>query len=291
MYRAKALGKSHFVVFDQAMHTSVVSRLKLETDLRRALERDEFWVAYQPIVDMATERVHGFEALVRWDHPERGTVPPSEFIPAAEETGLIIPLDLWVIRDACRQLRDWHSRFREAMPPLLSVNLSCKQFAQANLIDRLDEIIAETGVDPSLLKLEITESVIMGQPETAAQKLVQIKKRGINVSMDDFGTGYSSLSYLHQFPFNVLKIDRSFVGRMGVSGGNCEIVSTIISLAHNLGMKVVAEGVETAEQAARLRELGCEYAQGFYFARPLRAADAEKYYRKHAPEALVATPA
>ncbi|MGE3821725.1 MAG: diguanylate cyclase, partial [Isosphaeraceae bacterium] len=178
MYRAKAIGKSHHVVFDQAMHTSVVNRLRLETDLRRALERKEFWVAYQPIIELADERLAGFEALVRWDHPERGLISPGEFIPAAEETGLIIPLDLWVIREACQQLQVWHRRYPDQPPPLLSVNLSSKQFAQPNLLERLDEIVEETGIDPTLLKLEITESVIMGQPESAALKLVQIKERG-----------------------------------------------------------------------------------------------------------------
>jgi diguanylate cyclase (GGDEF)-like protein len=273
MYRAKALGKAHHVVFDQAMHTSVVNRLRLETDLRRALDRNEFWVAYQPIVELETGRVAGFEALVRWQHPERGLVSPAEFIPAAEETGLIIPLDLWVFRDACHQMRTWHDEFPAALPLMLSVNLSSKQFAHLNLIDRIDEILAETGIDPTCLRLEITESAIMTQPEAATAKLRQIKERGISLSMDDFGTGYSSLSYLHKFPFNVLKIDRSFVSRIGPQGDDSEIVATIVALAHNLGMKVVAEGVETAEQVDRLRSLNCQYGQGYFFARPL-AADA-----------------
>ncbi len=274
MYRAKALGKAHHVVFDQAMHTSVVNRLRLETDLRRAIERNEFRVVYQPIIELATTRVAGFEALVRWHHPERGLVPPGEFITAAEETGLIIPLDLWVIHEACRQMRAWQQEFPGALPLMLSVNLSSKQFAHPNLIDRIDEILADTAIDPTCLRLEITESVIMGQPEAAMDKLRQIKQRGLTLSMDDFGTGYSSLSYLHKFPFNVLKIDRSFVSRIGPNGEDSEIVATIVALAHNLGMKVVAEGVETAEQAARLRALRCQYAQGFYFDRPLSAPDA-----------------
>jgi diguanylate cyclase (GGDEF)-like protein len=274
MYRAKALGKAHHVVFDQAMHTSVVSRLKLETDLRRALERGEFWVAYQPIVELDGDRVAGFEALVRWNHPERGLVSPAVFIPAAEETGLIIPLDLWVIREACRQMKAWQSQFPDALPLMLSVNLSSKQFAHPNLLDRLDEIIADTGIDPRCLRLEVTESVLMSQPETAAAKLRQLKERGMTLCMDDFGTGYSSLSYLHKFPFNVLKIDRSFVSRIGPGGENSEIVATIVALAHNLNMKVVAEGVETDEQVARLRALNCRYGQGYYFARPLAAAAA-----------------
>jgi diguanylate cyclase (GGDEF)-like protein len=275
MYRAKAVGKAHHVVFDQAMHTSVVSRLKLETDLRRAIERDEFIVEYQPIVEIDGERVAGFEALVRWAHPERGLVAPSEFIPAAEETGLIIPLDLWVIREACRQVKAWQTRFTNRPTLMLSVNLSSKQFAQPNLIERLDQIIKDTQIEPTSLRLEITESVIMGHPESAAARLRQIKQRGLSLSMDDFGTGYSSLSYLHKFPFNILKIDRSFVSRIGPAGENAEIVGTIIALAHNLGMKVVAEGVETADQVRHLRTLHCQYGQGFYFSRPLLAAAAQ----------------
>ncbi len=274
MYRAKALGKAHYVIFDQAMHTSVVTRLRLETDLRRAIERNEFWLAYQPIVDLSTNRVAGFEALVRWQHPERGLVSPADFIPAAEETGLIIPLDLWVIREACRQMCVWHADFPDVSPLTLSVNLSSKQFAHASLIDRIDEILADTGIDPTCLRLEVTESAIMAQPELATAKLRQIKQRGISLSMDDFGTGYSSLSYLHKFPFNILKIDRSFVSRIGPRGEDSEIVATIIALAHNLGMKVVAEGVETPEQADRLRVLNCQYGQGYYYARPLKPDDA-----------------
>ena len=277
MYRAKALGKAHHVVFDQVMHTSVMHRLKLETDLRRAIDREEFIVEYQPIVELEGERLIGFEALVRWMHPTRGLVPPGEFIPAAEETGLVIPLDHWVIRESCRQVRAWHA-LRPGEPPLtLSVNLSSKQFAQPDLIERLDNVITETGFDPTCLRLEITESVIMGHPETTAVKLRQIEERGFTLSMDDFGTGYSSLSYLHKFPFNILKIDRSFVSRIGPSGENSEIVSTIIALAHNLGMKVVAEGVETFEQAERLRGLKCHYGQGYFFSQALSVSDAELY--------------
>ena len=271
MYRAKTLGKAHHVVFDQAMHTSVVKRLRLETDLRRALERDEFWVAYQPIVELEADRVAGFEALVRWRHPERGLISPVDFIPAAEETGLIIPLDHWVIREACKQMKIWTAEHASSLPLMLSVNLSSKQFAHPGLLDRIDEIIAETGIDPACLRMEITESVLMGQADSAAAKLRQIKDRGISLSMDDFGTGYSSLSYLHKFPFNVLKIDRSFVSRIGPKGENGEIVATIITLAHSLGMQVVAEGVETAEQAEHLRSLKCRYGQGYFFAKPLEA--------------------
>jgi diguanylate cyclase (GGDEF)-like protein len=289
MYRAKALGKAQYVVFDQAMHTTVVNRLRLETDLRRAIERNEFSVAYQPIVDLLSERVEGFEALLRWQHPERGPIAPAEFIPAAEETGLIIPLDMWVFRAACRQLSDWNVEFPADVPVTLSVNLSSKQFAQANLLDQVDEVLAETGIDPSRLRIEITESAIMSQPELAAAKLRKLKERGIRLSMDDFGTGYSSLSYLHKFPLDVLKIDRSFVGRMGPQGENSEIVATIVALAHNLGMKVVAEGVETAEQAAQLRDIHCESGQGFYYSVPLRADDAAKLVARQSNRELCAT--
>jgi diguanylate cyclase (GGDEF)-like protein len=287
MYRAKALGKAHHVVFDQAMHTSVASRLRLETDLRRALEREEFWVAYQPIIDLTKSRVAGFEALVRWQHPERGLVSPGEFIPAAEETGLIVPLDLWVIRESCRQMRRWLDEFQGAPPLMLSVNLSSKQFSHPDLIERIDEILADTGLDPVYLRMEITESVIVTHPEAAAERLRQLRDRGITLSMDDFGTGYSSLSYLHKFPFNVLKIDGSFVSRIGPHGENSEIAAAIVALAHSLGMKIVAEGVETAEQAATLRDMGCEYGQGYFFAKPLTPADATRRLARAGVETAV----
>jgi diguanylate cyclase (GGDEF)-like protein len=275
MYRAKALGKAHHVVFDKAMHASVWARLKLETDLRRAVDRHEFRLEYQPIVTLETGRIAGFEALVRWDHPERGLVSPAEFIPAAEETGVIIPLDMWVLREACRQMGIWQARFRPDPPLVISVNLSGKDFTQSDLLDRIDLVLCETGLDARCLRLEITESVIMGNTETAIAQLRRLKERGIGLSMDDFGTGYSSLSYLHKFSFDVLKIDRSFVSRMGPDGENTEIVETIVSLAHNLGMRVVAEGVETPEQAERLRALNCQCGQGYLFSRPSGPSEAE----------------
>jgi diguanylate cyclase (GGDEF)-like protein len=275
MYRAKAHGKARHVVFDKAMHAHVCSRLKLETDLRRAIERQEFRLDYQPIVALETGRITGFEALVRWDHPERGLVSPIEFISAAEETGLIIPLDLWVLREACRQMGSWQQRFRPDPPLTISVNLSGKDFTQAGLLDRIDLVLRETGLDARCLRLEITESVIMGNTESAIALIRQLKERGLGLSMDDFGTGYSSLSYLHKFSFDVLKVDRSFVSRMGPDGENSVIVETIVALAHSLGMQVVAEGVETAEQAERLRALNCQYGQGYYFSRPVGPSPAE----------------
>src|SRR5262249_25363007 len=212
---------------------------------------------------------------VRWDHPERGLVSPAEFIPAAEETGVIIPLDMWVLREACRQMGIWQARLRPDPPLVISVNLSGKDFTQSDLLDRIDLVLCETGLDARCLRLEITESVIMGNTETAIAQLRRLKERGIGLSMDDFGTGYSSLSYLHKFSFDVLKIDRLFVSRMGPDGENTEIVETIVTLAHNLGMRVVAEGVETPEQAERLRALNCQCGQGYLFSRPSGPSEAE----------------
>ena len=282
MYRAKAQGKERYVVFDQAMHTSVVERLRLETDLRRAIERGEFRVHYQPIVVLRTGRIAGFEALVRWDHPERGMIAPADFIPVAEETGLILPLGLWVLHDACRQLRAWQGGSAEHAALMMSVNLSSKQLVQPDLVEQIEQILQETGLAPESLKLEITESVIMEHPPSAVEVLRRLKDLGIRLSLDDFGTGYSSLSYLHRFPIDTLKVDRSFVNRLDVEDGDPVIVQTIVALAHNLGMQVVAEGVETEGQAERLKAMGCQFGQGYYFSPPLdaRAADALLLPRK-----------
>jgi EAL domain-containing protein (putative c-di-GMP-specific phosphodiesterase class I) len=271
MYRAKAAGKSRYEIFDIGMHSRAVALLKLETDLRRAVEREEFVVHFQPIVSLADSAVEGFEALVRWAHPERGLVPPSEFIPAAEETGLIIPLGRWVLRESCRQMRRLQEAAGPARPLSLSVNLSGKQFMQPDLVGQVEEILGETGFDPRRLRLEITESAVIENTETVTEMLLRLRALGIRLSMDDFGTGYSSLSYLHRFPVNTLKIDRSFVS--GGAGEN-EIVRTIIMLARNMGMDIVAEGVETPEQLAYLRQLKCEYGQGFLFSHPLDLKDA-----------------
>ena len=286
MYRAKSLGKARPIVFDQAMHTSILARLRLESDLRGAVERSEFRLVYQPIVAIETSRITGFEALVRWHHPDRGLVSPVEFIPVAEESGLIIPLGLWVLQEACRQMSDWQDRYPMEPPLVMSVNLSGRQFAQHDLIERLDQILAETGLNPGTLRLEITESVIIGHTESATALLEKLQRRGISLSMDDFGTGYSSLSYLHKYPFNILKIDRSFVSRMGPSGENSEIVGTIVALAEHLGMKVVAEGVETLDQVEQLRAHGCPYAQGYYYFRPLDSAAAEAILAKNSQPLL-----
>jgi diguanylate cyclase (GGDEF)-like protein/PAS domain S-box-containing protein len=270
MYHAKSRGRGCVELFDTEMHARALGQLQIETDLRRALQREEFRIFYQPIVSTDMRQVRGFEALVRWEHPEQGLLSPVRFMQVAEETGLVIPIDQWVLREACAQLREWQQEF--PMNPLLSisVNLSGKQFAHPDLCDKVSRILDETGVIPLSVKLEITESSLVENPDAAAQILRQLKELGVRISLDDFGTGYSSLSYLHRFPIDVLKIDRSFVNRMSVSK-NSEIVRTIITLAINLGMEVIAEGVETEEQVAQLASMRCDYVQGYLFSQPMPA--------------------
>ncbi|MCI0486618.1 MAG: EAL domain-containing protein [Blastocatellia bacterium] len=269
MYQAKLEGKARHVIFDQGMHTRAVDTLHIETDLRRAIERKEFCLHYQPIVSLDAGELTGFEALARWLHPERGMISPAEFIPIAEETGLIVPLGQWVLNEACLQMRKWKSLYRGASDLSISVNLSGKQFAQANLIEQIIYSLNHWVLDPRNLKLEITESVLVENIETATNMLARLRSLGLEVSIDDFGTGYSSLSYLHRLPIDTLKIDRSFVSHMGGNDEDQEIVRTIILLAQNLGKKVIAEGVETREQVEKLRSLGCLVGQGFYFSRPV----------------------
>jgi diguanylate cyclase (GGDEF)-like protein len=284
MYRAKDNGKARYELFDTVMHTRAVALLKLENDLRRAIERQEFRIFYQPIVSLETDQIAGFEALVRWEHPERGAVPPDEFIPLSEETGLIMEIGQWVLQESCRQVREWQSFLQR--PLTLSVNLSGKQFVQPNLIEQIKNTLRETDFDPRWLRLEITESVVMENAEAAASMLIQLRDLGVHLSIDDFGTGYSSLSYLHRFPVTTLKIDRSFIGRMGEGDENAEIVRTIMTLANNLGMEVVAEGVETEEQLARLRALKCEYGQGYLFSKPVAADAARMLVLERAPRGI-----
>lgn len=276
MYRAKAQGKARYEVFDTDMHTQVVALMQLENDLRKAVERQEFELYYQPIVALATGRITGFEALVRWQHPEQGIISPAKFVPIAEETGLVLPLGHWVLREACRQLKKWQDQFASDPPLTISVNLSGRQFSQPCLIDQVRKILSDTGVNAHCLKLEITESAIMENTKSAMDMLLQLKAMGIQLSVDDFGTGYSSLGYLYRFPMDVLKIDQSFVSRVDIDGEKLELVRTIITLAWNLGMDVVAEGVETTKQLAQLKALKCEYAQGYLFSEPLPRNGAEK---------------
>ena len=268
MYRAKEQGRAGHAVFDVAMYDSAVALLQLETDLRWAIEREELRVYYQPIVSLGTGAIVGFEALVRWQHPEQGTISPDQFIPIAEETGLIIPLGMWVLRESCRQLHRWQQQFPRHSPLTMSVNLSGKQFSQPDLIEQIAKILQETQIVPGSLKLEITESGIMENTE-AAGLLEQLKALNIKLSIDDFGTGYSSLSRLNQFPIHTLKIDRSFVNKIQEEGENGTIVQAIVTLAHSLGMDVIAEGVETTQQLSQLKGLHCEYGQGYFFAKPL----------------------
>jgi diguanylate cyclase (GGDEF)-like protein/PAS domain S-box-containing protein len=276
MYRAKSLGKARYEIFDKAMHARAINLLQMETDMRRALEREEFILHYQPIVALDNFRLRGFEALVRWQHPERGFISPMDFIPVAEETGMIVPLGEWVMREACRQMNGWQKCFPLEHPLFITVNLSSKQFSQNALISTFAMILQETGVKPQSVKLEITESVVMENIETATEMLRQLRSLGVQLAIDDFGTGYSSLSYLHRFPIDTLKIDRSFVTRMSENNENTEIVRTIVVLAQNLGMDVVAEGVETNEQLVLLQKLGCENGQGYFFSKPVNADGAEK---------------
>jgi EAL domain-containing protein (putative c-di-GMP-specific phosphodiesterase class I) len=276
MHHAKMLGKARHAVFNPTMQEQAVARLQLEADLRRAIERQQFQVYYQPIVSLKTGKITGFEALVRWIHPIRGMVSPIEFIPLAEETGLISLIDRWVLREACEQLRIWQRLFATEEPLTMSVNLSSVQLAQLGLIERLDQILCETGIDGRYLKLEITESAIMQNAASGTAMLKQLKALGVQLSIDDFGTGYSSLARLHQLPIDTLKIDRSFVSRMANDGESLEIIRAIITLAHTLDMDVIAEGAETSQELAQLRSLQCEYGQGYFFSKPVDSYAAEE---------------
>ncbi len=272
MYRAKANGKARHEVFDREMHTRAVERLKLENDLRRAVERKEFEVHYQPVMDMTDGRVTGFEALARWRHPTNGLVSPADFIPLAEETGLIIPLGLQILRQACRQARQWQQLFPAEPSLTVSVNLSAKQFQQADLVEQVGQILQETGLNADSMFLEVTESTVMENAVEAEKLLEGLNDLGVRLALDDFGTGYSSLSYLHRFPFDALKIDRSFVSRMGDDPESTKIVKTIMTLASELGIGVTAEGVENERQQNQLIALGCRYAQGYLYSKPLYPA-------------------
>lgn len=267
MYRAKRSGKARCEVSDTAMHANAVKRLRLETDLRRALEQGEFRVFYQPIVSLQTAKITGFEALTRWQRPE-GVVPPIEFIAVAEETGLIIPMNRLLLREACQQIQAWQSEFSSSPPLTLSVNITPKEFAQPDLASEIGKTLAQLGFDPGCLQLEIIETIAMGDAEKSGAVLAQLKALGVRMSIDDFGTGYSSLSRLRRIPVDTLKIDRAFIMNMDADPENREIVRTIIMLAHNLGLKVVAEGTETERHIDQLKQLNCEMAQGYYFSKP-----------------------
>ena len=267
MYRAKSMGRARHAVFHPSMHARARARLQLETDLRRALERHELRLRYQPVVSLVTGHICGCEALIVWDHPTRGVIPPADFIPSSEETGLIVPIGRFVLERACRDAKVWNDQL--GVPVSVSVNLSGKQLVERDLIEQVRGALERSGLEARKLRLEVTESVIMENAGPAALLLSQLKAMNVHLLLDDFGTGYSSLSYLHEFRFDTLKIDRSFVGRLEQPGRHGEIVRTIVSLARALSMEVVAEGVEDEGQLAQLQLLKVDYAQGYVFSRPL----------------------
>jgi EAL domain-containing protein (putative c-di-GMP-specific phosphodiesterase class I) len=273
MYRAKDAGKGRFEIFDDQMRAAVVARLHTESALRRALQRGELRLHYQPEIDVDAQRVIGFEALVRWQHPTRGLLAPKEFIPLAEETGLIVPIGEWVLREACADAATW-PRFAGDAPLTLSVNLSVRQFHQPDLVASVRAVLQDTGTDPRTVCLEITESAMMESGEDAWQMLRELKEVGVKLAIDDFGTGYSSLAHLRGFPIDVLKIDRTFVDGLGRTPQDASIAAAIISLAHALGLQTIAEGSETDAQLELLADLGCDVAQGNLFARPRPVAEA-----------------
>ena len=280
MYRAKSQGRGRHEVFEPSMLAKVTSRMQLETELWKALENHEFVVHYQPILHTQSHQIIGFEALVRWQHPARDLILPSEFIPIAEEIGLIVPMGYWVLDEACRQISLWHKKYPTDPPLTMNVNLSPRQCAQPDLVPKIKEILHKYKLDPGSLKLELTESLVVEDSESTAIMLSQMRDIGIQVQVDDFGTGYSSLSYIQNFPIDALKIDHTFINQLGRNDSGSEIVRTILSLAHNLGMKVIAEGVETDDQYNKLREMNCEYFQGFLFAKPAASEEIDNLLGK-----------
>jgi len=274
MYRAKAEGKARHVIFNEAMRDRAVNLLQLETDLRRAMERNEFLIHYQPIVSLKAREIVGFEALVRWQHPSRGLIAPDQFIPLAEDTGLIVPIGEWVLRESCRQMAEWQRMFPRNVPLSISVNLSNRQITP-DFTATVEGILKETGLDPSTLKLEITESTVIENPERAAGLLNELRRMKVGILIDDFGTGYSTMNYLNKLSVDGLKIDRSFITGINPSGEGLAIVRTILTLARNLGLDVIAEGVETSDQLELLRWLNGDYAQGFYFHEALEPSRVE----------------
>ncbi len=269
MYHAKSQGRSRFELFDREMRTQAVARLQLESDLRRAVDNQEFVLYYQPKVRLTTDQIVGVEALIRWRHPKRGIVSPDEFIPVAEETGLIVPIGLWVLREACGAIHRWQAEFPTDPPLEVSVNVSVRQFRDPDLYAQIVAILSDTCIDPSTLQLEITESVLMDDVDAVAGLLDRLKSLGVGLKIDDFGTGYASLKSLNRLPFDVLKIDRSFVVNIADNNGTGDTIRTILQLAENLGMEVVAEGIERKEQLDELQALHCDYGQGYYFSPPL----------------------
>lgn len=276
MYRAKNSGRGHYEMFDRAMHAEALTRLQIETDLRHAVDRQEFFLHYQPIVSLRSGRITGVEALVRWQHFERGVVSPATFVPVAEDTGLVVPLGRWVMREACRQAVAWQRYAADASEPFsVSVNLSVREFGQPDVVRTVASILEETGLPPRALRLEITESAIITQKHPAIETVEQLRALGVGIHLDDFGTGYSALSYLHRLPLDAVKVDRAFTSAIDQEDRPLHVVRAIVSLAHAIGLEMVAEGVSTQAQLALLREMGCNLAQGFIFSRPCSAEEME----------------
>ncbi len=276
MYRAKAKGEGSIEIFDPSMNAQALARFQMDSELRRALERNEFVLHYQPVVGLQSRQIEGWEALVRWKHPERGMVPPLDFISLAEETGLIVPLGKWVLEEACRQAGEWSRAYPSAIPRLMNVNISARQFQHRDLIGTVLEALRAADLDPGALKLEITESIMMKDPMASLEAMKTFKSMDIHLVIDDFGTGYSSLSYLKRFPVDTLKVDKSFVDGLGKDPESTAIVSAVISLAKSLGMRVTAEGIEHREQMDHLLQLDCDQGQGYHFSRPLPREAAEE---------------
>jgi EAL domain-containing protein (putative c-di-GMP-specific phosphodiesterase class I) len=272
MYKAKFNGRGCHMIFDETMRKDVLSYLQLETDLHHAINNQDFMIYYQPIVSLETGKIFGFEALLRWHHEKHGFIPATEFIPLAEETGLIIPIGHWVLQEACKQIRLWQDQFPSDPPLTISINVSSKQFSQPDFIQQIRDVLEDTKLDSKSLKLEITESFLMDDKKIETV-LSQLKEMDIQIHIDDFGTGYSSLSYIQQFPVSALKIDRSFINKMGLAGEDSEIVRAIVNLAHNLKMDVIAEGVEKGEHLPILKALKCKYVQGYLFSQPLNSQE------------------
>ena len=286
MHRAKSSGKGHIEIFDTAMFGSAVKRLRLEAELRKGLDRNEFRVFYQPLFDLQTGVISGFEALSRWQKPQ-GMVMPGEFIEVADQTGIMLAINRGLMKDACRNLHRWQSEYNPPVPFTMSVNVTARQFAQPTLTSEIADVVQKSGIDPSTLQLEIVESVAMGSHETGQSLLSELKQLGVKLGIDDFGTGYSSLARLQQLPVDTLKIDRQFVSAMEVNDSGREIVRVIVMLAHSIGLKVVAEGVETESQAALLRDMGCDYAQGYFFSRPMDEDSVHELLRRAFPVAQI----
>jgi diguanylate cyclase (GGDEF)-like protein/PAS domain S-box-containing protein len=280
MRRAKSLGGSRCEVFDEAMHTRAVGRMRLEADLRTAIAERQFRVYYQPVVQLETRRIVSFEALLRWDHPSQGLISPYRFIEAAEDTGILVSIGHWLILQACRQLREWEVNANSGDPMHITVNISARQFADARLVNDIQDALQQTGIDPSRLQLEMTESVAAADPKLTITVLAHLKHMGIGVILDDFGTGSTSLRGLRQFPVDALKIDRSLVREMQTDRASADIVELIIAMAHKMSLRTVAEGIETVRQLERLLELGCEYGQGYYFSQPMEAKAALQFMRQ-----------